>query len=62
MPATAAWLSRCGWSAGAVLVMSAAPAVLPAAPGRLSPAGLVLWGPVSTVLGAAPATITRPSP
>ncbi|MGK5171966.1 hypothetical protein [Geodermatophilus sp. CPCC 205761] len=52
----AAWLCRRGWRTGAVLVVTGAPAAVlagPAALGWLSPAGLVLWGPVSTVLAAA---------
>jgi hypothetical protein len=52
----AVWLCRRGWRPGAVLVVTGAPAAVlagPAALGWLSPAGLVLWGPVSTVLAAA---------
>ncbi len=60
--AVAAWLRHCNWSAGAVLATSAAPAAvlaLPATVGWLSPAGLVLWGPVSTLLAAALAMATQ---
>ncbi|MGY1682392.1 hypothetical protein [Geodermatophilus sp. SYSU D01176] len=54
--ATAAWLHRRGWQPGTVRAVIAAPAAVlagPAALGWLPPAGLVLWGPVSTVLAAA---------
>ncbi|SDC06383.1 hypothetical protein SAMN05660690_0400 [Geodermatophilus telluris] len=60
---TAACLRRCGWSAGAVAATGGAPAAVlavPAALGWLSPAGLVLWGPVSTLLAAALLLSTRP--
>lgn len=61
--AGAGWLWCRGWSAGAVLTVIGAPvAVLagPAALGWLSPAGLVLWGPVTTVLAVAVAMPAQP--
>ena len=51
--ANAGWLRLRRWPAGAVLTVIGAPAVVlavAAAVGWLSPAGLVLWGPLSTVL------------
>jgi hypothetical protein len=51
--ASAGWLCLRRWPAGAVLTVIGAPAVVlavAAAVGWLSPAGLVLWGPLSTVL------------
>jgi len=61
--ATAGWLHCRGWAAGAVLAVLAAPAAVlaaAAAAGWLTPAGLVLWGPVSTVLAAALAMAASP--
>jgi hypothetical protein len=49
----AGWLCLRRWPAGAVLTVIGAPAVVlavAAAVGWLSPTGLVLWGPLSTVL------------
>jgi hypothetical protein len=63
--AVAAWVRRCDWPAGVVLAAGAAPAAVlapPAALGWLSPAGLVLWGPVSTVLAGAVAMARAGSP
>jgi hypothetical protein len=57
------WLCRRGWQVGTVLAATGAPAAVLAAPaalGWLSPAGLVLWGPVSTVLAAALAMAAQP--
>lgn len=59
----AGWLSHRGWRAGAVVAALGAPvAVLagPAALGWLSPAGAVLWGPVSAVLTVALAMAAQP--
>ncbi|MGY1631036.1 hypothetical protein ACI784_04895 [Geodermatophilus sp. SYSU D01186] len=57
------WLWCRGWPAGAVLTVIGAPVVVlagPAALGWLSPAGLVLWGPVTTVLAVAVAIPVQP--
>jgi len=57
------WLSRRGWQVGTVLAATGAPAAVlagPAALGWLSPAGLVLWGPISTVLAAALGMAAQP--
>jgi hypothetical protein len=54
--AVAGWLRLRGWRARAVrTVLGTAAAVLaaPLAVGWLSPAGLVLWGPITTVLTVA---------
>ncbi|MGY1711578.1 hypothetical protein ACI8AC_18925 [Geodermatophilus sp. SYSU D00758] len=59
----AGWLRRRGWPDGAVLVAPGAPAAVlagPAALGWLSSAGLVLWGPVSTVLVVALVMAAQP--
>jgi len=61
--AAAGWLRRRGWLVRAVLAVLGAPAVVlagPAALGWLSPGGLVLWGPVSTVLAAGLALAAQP--
>ncbi len=61
--ATAGWLRRRRWPSRAVRAVIGAPvAVLSAtaAVGWLSPAGLVLWGPVSTVLAVALAMTAQP--
>ncbi len=61
--AGAGWLWWRGWPAGAVLTVIGAPVVVlagPAALGWLFPAGLVLWGPVSTVLAVAVAMPAQP--
>ena len=61
--AVAVWLHHRGWRAGAVLAVIGSPvAVLagPAALGWLTPAGAVLWGPVSTVLAAALVMAAQP--
>ena len=63
--AVAALLYRRGWSTGGVVAVIAAPAAalaVSAAAGWLSPAGLVLWGPVSTVLTVALASTASPVP
>ncbi|ADB76465.1 hypothetical protein [Geodermatophilus obscurus] len=60
---TAAWLHRRGWQPGTVRAVIAAPAAVLAglgALGWLAPAGLVVWGPVATVLAAAPAMAAQP--
>jgi hypothetical protein len=60
---TAAWLHRRDWQPGTVRAVIAAPAAVLAglgALGWLAPAGLVLWGPVATVLAAAPAMAAQP--
>jgi len=54
--AVAGWLHLCGWRLRSVLWATWAPAAVLAAPltvGWLSPAGIVLWGPVTTVLTVA---------
>ena len=65
---SAAWLRRRGWPARTVLTAVAGAAAVLAplvASGQVSPAGLALWWPVSTVLAAAlelaaqPLTLTR---
>ena len=51
--AVAVWLRHRGWVTVTVVTAVAAPVAvlaLPAGVGWLSPAGLLLWGPVSTVL------------
>jgi hypothetical protein len=51
--AVAVWLRHRGWTTATLVTAVAAPVAvlaLPAAVGWLSPAGLLLWGPVSTVL------------
>jgi hypothetical protein len=61
--AVAAWLRHRGRPVGSVLTVVGVPAaalVAAAAPGWLSPAGLVLWAPVSTVLAVALASATHP--
>jgi hypothetical protein len=61
--ASAGWLSHRRWPAGHVLTVIAGPALalaLPGALGELSPAGLQLWGPVSTVLAVALAMTIQP--
>jgi hypothetical protein len=61
--AAAGWLRCRGWpvrTALAVLGASAAVLAAPAALGWLSPSGLVLWGPVGTVLAVALAMAARP--
>ncbi|WP_448617743.1 hypothetical protein [Geodermatophilus sp. URMC 65] len=61
--AVAAWLRCRGWHVGTVLTVTGAPAVLMVAlagPG-LSPAGLVLWVPVTTVLAVALAMAALPA-
>jgi hypothetical protein len=61
--AAAGWLHHRSWTAGAVLAVLAAPATVlagPAALGWLTPAGLVLWGPVGSVLAAALAMTAHP--
>jgi hypothetical protein len=63
--ATSVWLYRRGWEARTVLAILATPAVVltgPAALGWLAPEGLVLWGPVGTVLVAALAMVADPLP
>ena len=64
--AVAGWLRQVGWQAGAVHWVTWAPAAVLTAlagPGWLSPAGLVLWGPVSAVLAVALAMAARtPAP
>ena len=62
--AAAGWLHHRGWTAGAVLAVLVAPAIVLAGPaglGWMTPADLVLWGPVSTVLAAAVAMTAHPS-
>jgi hypothetical protein len=59
----AGWLCHRRWPAGAMLSVIAGPAVVLALPGvlgELSSSGLVLWGPVSTVLAAALAMTVQP--
>ena len=54
--AAAAWLHRRHWPCSTVGAVAGAPAVLLAGPialGWLSPAGLVLWGPMITLLAVA---------
>src|SRR3954469_16932173 len=54
--AVAGWLRLRGGRTGTVLLVTWAPAAVLAAPlvvGWLSPAGLALWGPVTTVLTVA---------
>ena len=61
--AGAGWSWCRGWPANAVLTVIGAPAVVlvgPAALGWLSPAGLVLWGPVTTVLAVVAAMPAQP--
>ena len=61
--AGAGWLWCRGWPASGVLTVIAVPAVVLAGPvalGWLSPAGLVLWGPVTTVLAVAVAMAAQP--
>jgi hypothetical protein len=61
--AVAAWLRRRRWPAATVDIVVWSPAVVLAGPlslGWLSPAGLVLWGPASTVLTVALALSARP--
>jgi hypothetical protein len=61
--AAAGWLRSRVWAPDAVLAVLAAPAAVlagPAALGWLTPAGLVLWGPVGTVLAAATAMAVHP--
>jgi hypothetical protein len=61
--ATATWLGHRHWPAPAVSTVLAGPAAVLAAPtalGQLSPAGVVLWGPVSNLLAAALAMAVRP--
>jgi hypothetical protein len=63
--AIAAWLHGRGGQARTVLAVLAAPAAVltgPAALGWVAPAGLVLWGPVSTVLAAALVMAADPLP
>jgi hypothetical protein len=62
--AVAGWLRVRGWRAGAVLAAVGAPAAVLAGSaviGWLSPAGLVLWGPVSTLLAVAQVVPARPA-
>jgi len=61
--AGAGWLRRRRWPSDAVLAVLGVPAAVlaaPAAAGWLSPAGLVLWGPVSTVLAIALSMAAQP--
>ena len=62
--AATGWLHHRGWTAGAVRVVLVPPVTVlagPAALGWMTPAELVLWGPVSTVLAAAVAMTAHPS-
>lgn len=62
--AVAAWLRRCSWRAGTVLAVIGAPATVLAGPvalGWSSPGGVVLWGPVTTVLAVALVLAVQPS-
>jgi hypothetical protein len=59
----AAWLHHRGWPTGTVAAVIATPAAVlaaPAAAGWLSPAGLVLWGSMSTVLAVALSLAAQP--
>jgi hypothetical protein len=59
----AAWLRHRGWRAGWMHLVVWLPILVLAAPaalGWLAPAGLVLWGPVSTMLAAALAMAAHP--
>ncbi len=61
--AVAAWLRRRRWPAAAVDIVVWSPAVVLAGSlwlGWLSPAGLVLWGPASTVITVALTLSARP--
>jgi hypothetical protein len=63
--AVAVWLRRHGWTAAHLATVIAGPvAVLAAsaAAGWLSAAGLLLWGPVSTVLAVALVMAAQPLP
>ena len=63
--AVVAWLRRFGWATGTLVAVGAGPAAalaIPAAAGWLSPAGLLLWGPLSTLLGVALALAAQPLP
>jgi hypothetical protein len=63
--AVAVWLRHRGWPAATLVTAVAAPVAvlaLPAAVGWLSPAGLLLWGPMSTVLAVALPLTARPLP
>ncbi|MGY1623927.1 hypothetical protein ACI789_17150 [Geodermatophilus sp. SYSU D00965] len=63
--AAVGWLRRRAWRGAAVLVVIGTPAAMFAAsavPGWLSPAGLVLWAPVSTVLAVALVMAAHPLP
>jgi hypothetical protein len=63
--AVGAWTRRRGWPTSTVIAVVAAPAAAlaaSAAAGWLSPAGLVLWGPVSTVLTVSLALAAQPLP
>src|SRR4051794_26419366 len=65
--AVAAWLRRRGWATGTLVAVAvgagpAAALAIPAAAGWLSPAGLLLWGPVSTLLAVALALVAQPLP
>jgi hypothetical protein len=59
----AVWLHRRSWARGMLVSVGAGPAAalaIPAAVGWVSPAGLLLWGPVSTVLAVALALAAQP--
>jgi hypothetical protein len=61
--AVAGWLRLRGWRPGTALVVictSVAVLAAPSAVGWLSPAGLVLWGPVTTVLTVALTLVQQP--
>jgi hypothetical protein len=61
--AVAVWLRCRGWTTPTLVPVVAGPvAVLAAAAGWLSPAGLLLWGPVSTVLAVALMLAAQPLP
>ena len=63
--AVAAWLQHRGWPAArahlTVWIAPAAVLAVSAAVGWLAPAGLVLWGPVSSVLSVALAAVYDPT-
>ena len=63
--AVTAWLRRRGWGASLLAAVVAGPVALlagSAAAGWLAPSGLLLWGPVSTLIAVALALAAQPMP